>query len=138
MPDYSMVGGSQRDAITRALMNIAMPPPATSMPGQYGGPTQGQQAPGVQGPMIPPAGGMGMQDPMAGMSPQGAMGGAAGQTGVQGPPAPGAPPQSMPMASGMGQAGLPQGPMPKTPNLVGQPLDVQQPGAMMQQQQPRY
>lgn len=130
--DYSNpnFAGSQRDAITRALMNIAMPPPPTGMPGQYGA-TQSPQVPGVQGPIVPPAGGGLPQDPMsAGIPPQGQMGGM-GQTGVQGPQAPGAPPQVMPQAPGMGRGGLPQGPMPKTPNLVGQPLPISQPGTVM-------
>lgn len=136
MPDYSQVG-SQRDAITRALMNIAMPPPATQMP--QGGATASPQAPGVQGPMIPPAGGAQPGMPQAPMGPTqqpGAMGGMGG--GVQGPPGAGGLPQGMPPQPGLGQAGLPQGPVPKTPQLVGQPLAAQQPGSVMPQQQPRY
>ena len=138
MPNYSdpnMVN-SQRNAIVQALMGIANPPPPTGMPGadmQYGA----TAAPSVTGPIVPPAGGgamTGMAPPQQGYAPTGPspvqsqpMGG-----GVQGPPAPGAPPQSMPGMPGMGRAGLPQGPMPKTPNLVGQPLPIEQPGSQMQ------
>ena len=142
MPNYSMMSGmgGQRDAITRALMNIAMPPPATSTPGQYGV-TQGPQVPGVQGPIVPAAGQPGMQqDPMAAQSPvqapgAGALGGMSGQPGQPGQGMAGgvplSPRQIMPQAPGMGQAGLPAGPMPNTPNLVGQPLPVQPPGSQI-------
>jgi hypothetical protein len=138
MIDYSNPSG-QRDAIVRALMGIANPPPPTSMPGQYGA-TVAPQGPSVTGPTVPAAGQpdmMGMPPPQQGYAPTGPspvqsqpLGG-----GVQGPPAPGAPPQSMPGMPGMGRAGLPSGIMPKTPNLVGQPLPIEQPGSQMLPQQ---
>lgn len=133
MPDYStMMGntGGQRDAIVRALMGIANPPPPTQMP-------QAPQMPGQYGPGAGAGAGMGLgnQDPMA------------AQTPVQAPPVPGpsgqgmpgamsggvpmTPPQRMPVPPGGGLAGLPQGPVPRTPGIVGQPLPVQQPGTQI-------
>ena len=85
----------QRDAITRALMNIASPPPQSALPQMPQG--------GAAIPQLP-------QMPPAGAPPQGA-------------PIPGMPPPTMPMGPSAGPIQAPQVPqtMGAPPPMAGAP-----------------
>jgi hypothetical protein len=123
--------GQQRDAITMALMNVANPPPRTQVP--QGAPMQGQRPDLSRPPNVlgaPPPGGM--PPPGASMNAAASMpgaqpGGLMNQAGIA-PARTGPPPPVLPPAPG---TGLPQGPMPNVPGLVGQQPQMPQPGTQI-------